>query len=71
MKIKKNTEFNVIQLDSLKNIKAGSAVGVLGTTLSGATAGVELCSAGGPYAIAVCGIGGALIGAGFGVWTGA
>lgn len=46
-------------------------MGVLGTTFSGATAGVKLCSAGGPYVIAACGVGGALLGAGFGMWTGA
>lgn len=55
----------------LKAIGGGSAVGILGTTLSGATAGVKICSAGGPYAMAACGIGGALLGAGFGAWTGA
>lgn len=55
----------------LKAIRGGSAVGILGTTLSGATTGVKICSAGGPYAMAACGIGGALLGAGFGAWTGA
>ncbi|WP_159721978.1 Blp family class II bacteriocin [Enterococcus sp. CSURQ0835] len=62
---------NPLSIEELKTIQGGSTVGILGTTLSGATAGVKLCSAGGPYAMAVCGIGGAALGAGFGVLTGA
>ena len=57
--------------EELQEIFGGSAVGILGTPLSGATAGVKICSGGGPYAMAACGVGGALIGAGFGAWTGA
>lgn len=55
----------------LKAIRGGSAVGILNSTLTGATAGVKVCSSGGPYAMAACGVGGALLGAGFGAWTGA
>lgn len=57
--------------EELQKISGGSAVGILGTTLSGATAGVKYCLWGGPYATAACGIGGALVGAGYGMWVGA
>lgn len=68
---KKTNVTPLVSPEELKQIQGGSAVGILGTTFSGATAGVKLCSAGGPYAIAACGVGGAVLGAGFGVWTGA
>ena len=70
MHIENTMEIFVLPIEELKFIQGGSAVGILGTTLSGAKVGVELCSAGGPYAMAACGVGGAIVGAGFGIWTG-
>ena len=50
----------------LENIYGGGrAINTLGGLLSGATFGVKLCSPGGPWAVAGCGITGAIIG---GVW---
>lgn len=69
--IKATNVSSVIFTEDLKQIQGDSAVGILGSTLTGATIGVKLCSAAGPYAIAAaCGVGGAVVGASFGVWTG-
>jgi len=57
--------------ETLSNIQGGSAVGILGTTLGGATTGVKVCTPGGPWAMAACGVGGAILGAAYGSWTGA
>lgn len=62
--------YQVIKAEDLSTITGGSAVGLLGSTLSGATGGVKLCAAGGPWAMAGCGIVGGALGLGFGAWTG-
>lgn len=56
---------------TLSNIQGGSAVGILGGSLGRATTGVKVCTPGGPWAMAACGIGGAVIGGAFAAWTGA
>lgn len=55
---------------TLSNIQGGSAVGVLGGALGGASTGVKFCTPGGPWAMAACGIGGAIVGGAFAAWTG-
>lgn len=62
---------STIDPEELTTIIGGGAVGVLGNTFGGATAGVKICAAGGPWAMAACGVAGAVVGTGFGVWTGA
>lgn len=62
--------YPVLANDMLSNVTGGSAVSGLSGAYAGATAGVKLCSIGGPWAMASCGVGGALIGTWFGLWKG-
>lgn len=60
-------EMTLLELESCNG--GGSAVGTLGGALGGATTGVKLCTPGGPWAIAGCGVVGGIAGGAFGYWT--